>query len=372
MTASISTDFLAIIALCFTIYLARKNIVFNNHKNKIYISLSVITIILLLLEIATVIMECSSCSNLVIPHRIANIAGFSLCPVVPVLLMFFNENNEKRDFYKSILALPLYLNTFICMLSYRTGWIFFVDAQNQYTRGKLFILPTIVSMIYFVIMAITAVKSSAEYDRDDVKEIAMLLFIPVLGTIIQLIFKDLLLIWISTSMSLLLYYIYLRELQFKYDIQTGIRNRAAFEKEMEKYLNADKNAAIIMADLNNLKKVNDKLGHKAGDEIIKCAAKTLEDSFKGIGKTFRVGGDEFCVICHEASRELIEGALTNLDKSLSTVNKKRSMKVILAYGFALYIKDKSESIYSAYKEADKAMYIHKAKLKESYAGGTCK
>lgn len=363
MAAAISTDFLAIIALCFTICFARRNIIFNSHKNVIYISVSVTTIILLLLEIATVLMEHSISGNLKIPLRIANIIGFSLCPVIPVFLLFFNKNMKKRNFYKSFLALPLYFNTFMCVLSYKTGWIFFVDVHNQYTRGKLFLLPTIISMFYFGLVLIAVIKNSAEYENDETKVLIIVFFIPIIGTIVQVLFKNVLLIWISTSISLLLYYIFLRELQFKYDIQTGIRNRSAFEKEMEKYLRNHNNAAIVILDLNNLKIINDKHGHKAGDEIIKSAAKIVEESFMGIGKTFRIGGDEFCVICGEIQKKLVDDALSDLDHLLIIANEKRLIKIVLAYGYAFYTKNESESIYSAFIQADKAMYTHKAKLK---------
>ena len=117
-------------------------------------------------------------------------------------------------------------------------------------------------------------------------------------------------------MSLLIYYIFLLELQFKYDIQTKIRNRAAFEKEMEQNINSDKNATIVLFDLNNLKSTNDKHGHKAGDEIIFHAAKIIEESFMDMGKAYRIGGDEFCVICKEVTRELVDNALSNLDALL--------------------------------------------------------
>jgi hypothetical protein len=134
MTASISTDVLAIIALCFTIFFAKRNIVIDNFKNKIYITASVTIIILLLVEITTILMELSSDTNLVVFHRIANIIGFSLCPVVPYLLLIFNMNVKERAFHHRILDLPIYLNVIMCMISYKTGWIFYVDSHNQYTR----------------------------------------------------------------------------------------------------------------------------------------------------------------------------------------------------------------------------------------------
>lgn len=100
MKASISNNILSIVALCFTIYFAKRNIVIDKYKNKIYILASVTTIILLSLEIMTILMEPSSNIKLVIPHRIVNIIGFSLSPVVPFILLFFKNNNRKSVFVK--------------------------------------------------------------------------------------------------------------------------------------------------------------------------------------------------------------------------------------------------------------------------------
>ncbi|MGC7323262.1 GGDEF domain-containing protein, partial [Mycobacteroides abscessus subsp. massiliense] len=91
-----------------------------------------------------------------------------------------------------------------------------------------------------------------------------------------------------------------------FDIQTGIKNRAAFEKEMEQYANNNKNAAIVMFDLNYLKRTNDLYGHDAGDNLIFNAAKAIKECFIGIGKTYRIGGDEFCVICENSKKEQID------------------------------------------------------------------
>lgn len=363
MIPLISTDAFAIIALCFTISLAKRNVAVNNKKNMIYIFASVTTIILLILEITTILMAISSNNKLIVPHRIANILGFSLSPVVPFILLFFNSNKEKNSLYKYFLTIPLFFNTFICALSYKAGFIFFVDAQNQYTRGNLFLIPTIISIFYYMLFLITVIKNIAEYEKEDKKILALVLFIPILAIIFQIMFKNLILIWSSTSISLLLYYIFLLELQFRYDIQTKIRNRAAFEKEMEQNIRNNKNATIVVFDLNNLKGTNDKYGHKAGDEMILQAAKIIEESFTHMGKAYRIGGDEFCVICKDVWSELVDSALSNLDDLLIKVNQNRHIKIVIAYGYAFYNKNESESIYCTFTKADKAMYTHKAKLK---------
>lgn len=363
MISLISTDVLAIIALYFTIIFAKRNVAVCNEKNVIYISVAVTTIILLLLEITTILMGFSSNKNLIFPHRVANILGFSLSPIVPFIILMFSSNKEKSVLLNLFLKAPIYINAFMCILSYKTGFIFFVDAQNQYSRGNLFLMPTLVCMFYYVLFIIAVIKNSVNYEIEDKRILISLLFIPILGSILQILFKELILIWSCAAISLLIYYIFLLELQFRYDVQTRIRNRAAFEKDMEQYVHEDKNAIIVMFDLNNLKSTNDKYGHKAGDEIIFHAAKIIEKSFMGVGKAYRIGGDEFCVICGEIPKELLYSTLSNLDDLLIKVNENRNIKIIIAYGHAFYNKNENESIYSTVIQADKEMYIHKLKLK---------
>ena len=316
MTTSISTDVLAIVALGFTIGLARRNPVVNTYKNRIYISAAVITIVLLLLEIATIMMAQSADSQLVIPHRLANVIGFALSPLVPFIFVFFN-NHKVRIVRHRFLTAPLYFNALLSILSYRTGWIFFVDAQNHYSRGSLFLLPLLVSLFYFGLIVAAVFGDAADYESDDKRVLLPILLLPLVGIVVQILFKELLLIWGSTSIALILVYIFLREQQFKLDVPTGMKNRAAFEKEMEQYLQANKTAALVVLDINNLKRQNDKFGHEAGDETIFQVAKILQECFAGVGVPFRIGGDEFCVICEEVSPEVLADALAEMERLLA-------------------------------------------------------
>jgi diguanylate cyclase (GGDEF)-like protein len=366
MGTVITTDMLAIITLCFTIGLAKRNLVINHDKNRVYIAAALITIIILLLEIATLLLVQHTNSSLVIIHRLANVLGFALSPLVAYILLNFNLDMSIGHVQRRFLRLPLYVNGLICILSYKTGWIFYVDAYNQYSRGDLFLLPTIISVFYFTLIIITITRNNLDYDTDDKIIIIPIILIPILGTAVQIIFPDVICLWASISVSLLLYYIFLRELQFKYDPQTGVKNRAAFEREMKRYLKNDITAAVVMFDLNNLKTTNDRFGHEAGDNEIFYAAKIIQASFLGIGQTFRIGGDEFCVICREVNQETLDSVLAELDHMLNIINQNRTSKITLAYGYAFYTREQGTSIYSTLAQADKAMYTHKAKLKGFY------
>lgn len=85
----------------------------------------------------------------------------------------------------------------------------------------------------------------------------------------------------------------------KEDRLTGMKNRRAFEEliaEIEKNINSYDSLFLVFMDLNQLKKINDTLGHNVGDELIIASAQCIEKAYGSLGSCFRIGGDEFCAI----------------------------------------------------------------------------
>lgn len=154
---------------------------------------------------------------------------------------------------------------------------------------------------------------------------------------------------------------------------TGLSNRTAYMEQLEKYRKGEAHPlklGIVFLDVNDLKKVNDNLGHEFGDQMIEFAAKIISDSFGQFGKPYRIGGDEFCV--------LIEGEnpyagytkgteiFTQLVNEANEANR-FTYKVQIANGFALCESLDTGKIDAAIAEADSAMYRNKAELKKENA-----
>jgi diguanylate cyclase (GGDEF)-like protein len=336
----------------------------NKYKTKIYLFAVTVTIIILILEITTISLENCKGNHLMIANEIVNIIGFSLSPFVPYIFILFMK--EKFDVNNIIMAIPLLLNALINILINRTDGVFFINNQNQYVRGNFFYVTIIISMFYYIVLILDLLKNNLKLDNDDKMLLNFLIAIPIISTIFQTLFEGLLIIWGSVALTLVIFYIFLRELQFKYDTISGIKNRESFEKEIKRYEKKYDNLIIIMLDLNELKKINDNLGHKSGDSAISEAAIILKHSFMNIGESYRIGGDEFCVICPHVTSEVVEKALEELEKSSKYFNQNNDVKIIFAYGYSLYIKGQYASVYDTFMQADKAMYEHKAKLKGIY------
>ena len=81
------------------------------------------------------------------------------------------------------------------------------------------------------------------------------------------------------------------------DVLTGLNIRRAYEEDINMLKGKkQKDVTFISLDLNGLKRVNDNIGHLAGDELIVGAGHFIRDYFRKMGKCYRVGGDEFAVI----------------------------------------------------------------------------
>ena len=79
------------------------------------------------------------------------------------------------------------------------------------------------------------------------------------------------------------------------DILTGLYSRNAYDEWERDNQHPDK-TAIVMLDLNNLKKCNDRYGHEAGDTYLKKASEMITNAFSQENTVYRIGGDEFSVI----------------------------------------------------------------------------
>jgi diguanylate cyclase (GGDEF)-like protein len=144
------------------------------------------------------------------------------------------------------------------------------------------------------------------------------------------------------------------------DQMTGLNNRTCFNKDFAILSNTPNDIAVIDFDLNNLKKTNDTYGHSAGDKYITTCATIIHDIFKGIGKCYRVGGDEFVTLIERASTVDLTHYLAMLESSVDSANKgMKNWKMQIAYGYTIYDSDMDKNLEDTYNRADKIMYQNK-------------
>lgn len=148
-----------------------------------------------------------------------------------------------------------------------------------------------------------------------------------------------------------------------YDALTGIYNRAFFETEMKIVHPRDFfPVSFLMADVDNLKLVNDRQGHAKGDELLKQLAELLKNSIREKDIVARIGGDEFVIIFPGTAHDNAIKLRQRIDRHVKEHNQKDSeLPIYLSMGVSTAVW--GQELQRALQVADERMFREKAKKK---------
>ena len=152
---------------------------------------------------------------------------------------------------------------------------------------------------------------------------------------------------------------------YQNDALTGLYTRLAFYSKFEDLkedpANTGKDATVIMVDLNGLKKINDTLGHSAGDEAIAAVAKRLKENCPDDALCLRLGGDEMvALIIGPCDADKIAAGIT---EGLKRDTDALGFKVSASIGIHTTTFDSELDLNKAINYADKQMYQMKKQSK---------
>ena len=149
------------------------------------------------------------------------------------------------------------------------------------------------------------------------------------------------------------------------DAMTGVKNKLAFSelqarKEQRIAEGKETEFAIAVFDLNDLKAINDRLGHEVGDQHIINACRMICDSFKH-SPVFRIGGDEFAVFLENTDYWVRERIMRQFDTRME--ENAATGGLVIAAGISDFVKGKDTSCIEVFERADQQMYLRKRELK---------
>lgn len=149
---------------------------------------------------------------------------------------------------------------------------------------------------------------------------------------------------------------------------TGIHNKVACEKKIAQLSSCPDtyNVGVIMFDLNDLKKVNDRLGHENGDILIDSFAGILAQAADDNSFVARVGGDEFMVIVEHTTSAHIERMLGRLNMLVARYNLANDVKISYASGYAMSTRENYYIMDELTRMADGKMYDDKRRYKAEH------
>jgi len=297
-------------------------------------------------------------------NLVSNAVGFMLTPLIPLVLVAIFDNRTLRR--HTWLAVPAGLNAAAALLSPWFGLLFSIDEANHYARGGLFWLFIAAYGIHVVFLAVVTLRATRRLFHPVQGRLIGLLLFTIAGTTVQLIFPTVLVSWHCVALTLILYYLILSEFDNSLDLLTGLLNRAAYEKAIGR-LTGHGQLSVVIMDINDFKVINDTHGHDYGDIALRHVAAIIRDAFGGSCSVYRIGGDEFCVICHHADAARIERQIQWMIDKLTRERQKDCRLPLIAYGFSCTQNGEHLNIQQLLKEADTQMYCHKQRHKHKAA-----
>lgn len=145
------------------------------------------------------------------------------------------------------------------------------------------------------------------------------------------------------------------------DDLTGLTNRRGFDAIAAHTIamcrRVAEPATLLYFDLDDFKDVNDRMGHAAGDRVLRSFARQLQATFRDSDVVARVGGDEFCVLLTSATTEDVARPLSLLEGRLKT--REGEPLVDFSVGVAPYDPARHGSVQALVEEADGKMYEQK-------------
>lgn len=291
---------------------------------------------------------------------------------------FFREFLEVKDRYiHRFITAYILIETVVCQVLHLTG-IMSVKETTNYTIISIililfYLLFSIVSsvkakknkrkitinVIGLTILVITAFVDISSYyihifKRAKVAKVGFLFYVILLGIETIRLARERL----QEEQKLEI----IKEMAVK-DMLTGCYNRNAYSEDTSD-ISKLKGVQVITFDLNDLKKCNDVKGHKAGDTYIVDAANMIRRIFGTLGKVYRIGGDEFCIVTRHISEKTILQKKVDLNKAISMyLTEHEDSGFGIACGYAAYDEELDLTIEETRHRADLNMYENKKEIK---------
>ena len=157
----------------------------------------------------------------------------------------------------------------------------------------------------------------------------------------------------TVAMSMFIFYVFSILQLTKKDALTGLLNRQAYYSETSRSFKDI--TAIVSLDMNGLKVINDTYGHDAGDEALMTLALCISKSCKVRQSAYRMGGDEFTIVCRKTSEDDVLKLIERVKKHVSETKYSTSIGYCYQKGGFLGLDD-------LLKKSDEEMYKNKAEF----------
>ena len=252
---------------------------------------------------------------------------------------------------RKTIFIPAIVTMAICFISIFTGTITRILPDGTIQYGPLRLLPYVIPGIYGSLIIYILYKRSSKQFNDLIPVFFFAfamgsgVFLPfIFGPIFSHVFCE------TIAIALFTYYLFSIQGLTTNDSLTKVLNRQACYADME--TEPEKITGIVSIDMNGLKVINDTHGHAAGDEALATLALCFTQAAKAHQSVYRIGGDEFLIICRKCTLDDVLQLVRRIRKNVSET------KYSCAIGYSC-TEGSRKSVNEMMKESDEMMYVEK-------------
>lgn len=292
-------------------------------------------------------------SRSVIGQTIYMVVSYIIRPFLPFGLLILFNGDKKWGKGWILLSLPLLANFLVYLLPFFTKVVFYINDDLQFVRGPLGFFCHFICYIYLVMVLVVTVRTTIV---DGIFETLVIFFdfaIVLVANILEMALGIDGILWTTTSICVIFYYLSLYMQAVRRDALTDVFNRRAFYTDINKHKNNIN--GVISIDMNGLKSINDNSGHKLGDDALCRLAKAIVKSLPKNMRVYRIGGDEFVVVCRSVEECDIKTTINNVISNTTKAN----VSCAIGYGFGENDLEELEKIADANMYQNKMEYYCK-------------
>ncbi len=304
---------------------------------------------------------------------------FSFATLSGFFWFLFSEYAQGTDYHQDrrklfLVSLPAIIQIIVAAASLKTGWLFWIDANDVYHRGPFYLIAMSVGYGYVVATAVKALVLSWRTGNYQQKQryhtLASFAILPVIAGCVQVAMPEAPVLCIGTTLAMLSVYIDLQEQMISVDPLTQLNNRNQLHQHLSNRLGrygGKKPLYLLILDGNHFKQINDEYGHIEGDHALREIAAALRRACTGPHDFIsRFGGDEFIVIAEPEGGDTVEALCERIHHELTQADTNYPLTVCIGYaGYTTKIKNGQQFIDLADRELYKAKRLRKKVLHAS-------
>ena len=357
------------IILLFIIYLqSMKNTEKESSQYKIYMKILLTTMLMLVIDILSR-FDGKTCTIYPLINHIGNFLIFLLSPMLPSLWLryvyyqVYKNVKHIKELTYTVFLLNV-VNAVMLVLTQFNGWFYYIDSDNIYHRGPLFLVSASITGALLLVAYALIVVNREKIVEKYYFSLAFFAVPPFVCIILQILFYGVPLILNSVVLSLFIVFINIQNRSMDTDFLTGVNNR----KKLEIYLKGkvststkNKTFSAIMIDLDNFKAINDIYGHDMGDTALQTSAKLLSSCIRATDFIARYGGDEFFIVLDTSNSDELEDIVSRIDDCIKKYNESSVQPYELSFsmGYAIYNYNSHMKVEEFQKQIDALMYEKK-------------